>query len=124
MSSTLLPTPNNGETNIVWISRMIEENRIKFIDHDEFENPVFVKLGGSGVIRKTLWKTKNKDTILKQIVPDEVITEPELQELIKEIKAFDSIRVGEQSAINEIGYKNVIECFGVSRFNEEEPFLL
>ncbi|CAG8810890.1 30690_t:CDS:2, partial [Racocetra persica] len=124
MSDRLLPRQNNGETNIDWISRMIKEKRINFIDNGEFEKPVFVKLGGSGVIRKTLWKTKNKDIILKEIVPEEVITEPELQELIKEIKAFDSIRVGEQSDINKIGYPNVIECFGVSRFNEQEPFLL
>ncbi|CAG8744596.1 33936_t:CDS:2, partial [Racocetra persica] len=124
MSDRLLPGQNNGETNIDWINRMIKKKYINFIDHGEFENPVFVNSGGTGVIRKALWKTKNAVIILKQIVPDEIITEPEHQELIKEIKAFDSIRVGEQSAINKIGYKNVIECFGVSRFNEEEPYLL
>ncbi|KAF0506309.1 kinase-like domain-containing protein [Gigaspora margarita] len=124
MSDRLLPTQNNGETNANWINRMIEEQYINFIDYGEFVNLKFVTSGGSGVIRKALWKTKDKLIILKQIAPDEVITELEHQELIKEIKAFNSIRVREQSAINEIGHKNVIECFGVSRFNQEEAFLL
>ncbi|CAG8595908.1 16472_t:CDS:2, partial [Racocetra fulgida] len=103
---------------------MIKEQHIDSVDYKEFEDQEYVNSGNSGIIMKVSWTTKSKIVILKQIVPDEIMTESENQELIKEIKAFHSIKVREQSAINEIGCRNIIECFGVSRLNEEEPFLL
>ncbi|KAF0506303.1 kinase-like domain-containing protein [Gigaspora margarita] len=121
----LLPTrQNNGETNNGWISRMIKERHINLVDHKEFENLEYINCGNSGVIKKAIWKSKNKAIILKQIAPNEVMTESENQELLKEIKTFHAIRVREQSTIKETGYKNVIECFGVSRLSEEETYLL
>ncbi|CAG8791844.1 2093_t:CDS:2, partial [Racocetra fulgida] len=101
-------------TNIDWISRMIKKKYINFIDHGEFENPMFANSGGTGVIRKALWKTKNIVIILKQIVPDEVITEPEHQELVKKhtknivIKRDESFEDGIRVIIIDFGLSKVV----------------
>ncbi|CAG8498020.1 20819_t:CDS:2 [Gigaspora margarita] len=120
MPGGLSSTKQNGESNIDWIVRMIKEKHIDFIDYKEFEKTEFINYGSSGVITKSLWKATNMVIALKQIASHEVLTEPKHQELIKEIKTFHSIKI---KSFVETGYKNVIECFGVSRL-DEETFLL
>ncbi|CAG8556186.1 3263_t:CDS:2 [Dentiscutata erythropus] len=112
---------NNGETNIEWIKRMIEDEQICSIDHSEFGDPVHVRYGGSGVVTRAQWKKRNKEIILKQIVPYEsALAKSENQELAKELKAFHSIK---DSLTSEIGRNNVIEFLGVS-INKGNFFLV
>ncbi|CAG8731334.1 27763_t:CDS:2 [Dentiscutata erythropus] len=82
----------SGVTNIEWIRRMIKDGHIYCIDHEEFGKSTYVGFGCSGVITKTQWKKRNITIILKQIVPNDMLSESVSEELTKEIKAFLSVQ--------------------------------
>ncbi|CAG8518010.1 5573_t:CDS:2, partial [Scutellospora calospora] len=108
-SKNSLPKYINNETKSDWIKRMVIEKYIKFINYTEFEDLIFLKTGGSGIVHQAKWKNKEYVAI-KQIAIAHDKTTIEMsdhEELIKELKAYHFI--------DEEGHKNIIKFFGISR---------
>ncbi|KAF0506307.1 kinase-like domain-containing protein [Gigaspora margarita] len=124
---TISHSGHDGESRKTWIDMMIKNNNINSINYSEFDhkNSICLATGSSGVIRKTLWKTKERYVVLKQVLSYSIRMEPfEHEELVKEIKAFYSIK----NYINDTDHKHVIEFCGISsrasKDLQEEFFLI
>ncbi|CAG8590250.1 10815_t:CDS:2, partial [Racocetra persica] len=119
-SPDMIPlTEIDGESGSNWIKMMTKKNYINSIDYTEFGNIDHLAIGDSSVIQKAVWITKEKEVVLKKVLPDELIIEQvEHEELVKEIKAFNSIN----DNLNDVDRKYIVEFFGIS--SREEFFLV
>ncbi|CAG8523799.1 15967_t:CDS:2 [Racocetra fulgida] len=92
-SSDMIPlTEIDRESKRNWIKMMTKKKYINSIDYTEFKNIESLTTGGSGVIKKAVWIKKEKEVVLKKVLPDtSKIDQFEHEELVKEIKAFYAI---------------------------------
>ncbi|KAF0442318.1 kinase-like protein [Gigaspora margarita] len=90
-----------------WIEKMIEENKINLIKWPELESVEQHKVGGYGIVYKAQWCKKN--VALKHMVIEDGKAEFEHKVLVKEVKAFISIK-SVTSMPSQTGYENIIQC--------------
>lgn len=101
-----------------WIEKMIEENKINLIKWPELESVEQHKVGGYGIVYKAQWCKKN--VALKHMVIEDGKAEFEHKVLVKEVKAFISIK-SVTSMPSQTGYENIIQCLGISIGIEPDP---
>ncbi|CAG8517228.1 37028_t:CDS:2 [Gigaspora margarita] len=95
---------------------MIKDKKINSIKRSKITNVKIHSLGGYGVVYSAEWNKKR--VTLKHMLPYQDKPESEHKSLVNEIEVFCSINFSSLRE-NQIGYKNIIQCFGIIETKED-----